>query len=113
MIPPPSPETHTGRLLKLRAALSGRREHERGITSSAALDDDDLGFVEQRWTVIWTQISVKVLQGEVIICRHLALAVDTGNSSQFPMRHDHHHHAVRVFEFGVFREVEDGGFNRL
>lgn len=74
------------------------------VTSSAGLDEDDLWFVEQRWTVLWAQMSVNVVQGEVVVVagRRLALAVDPDNSSQFPMRHDHHHHAVRVFEFGVF-----------
>lgn len=75
---------------------------ETSVTSSAGLDDDDLWFVEQRRTVLWAQMSVNIVQVEVVIRRHLALAVDPGNSSQFPMRHDHHHHTVRVFELGVF-----------
>lgn len=80
----------------------GSMSAEAGFTSSAGLDEDDLRFVEQRRTVLWAQMSVNVVQGEVVIRRHHALAVDPGNSSQFPMRHDHHHHAVCVFEFGVF-----------
>lgn len=71
---------------------------ETSITSSAGLDDDDLWFVEQCWTVLWAQMSVNVVQAEDIILG----TVDPKNSSQFPMRHDHHHHAVCVLEFGVF-----------
>lgn len=71
---------------------------ETGITSSAGLDDDDLWIVEQCWTVLWAQMSVNVVQWEDIILG----TVDPENSFQFSMRHDHHHHAVCVLEFGVF-----------
>lgn len=56
---------------------------------------------------------VNFVQGEVVVFKRLALGADPSNNSQSPMRHDHHHHAVRVFQFGVFGELNDGVFNRL
>ena len=37
------------------------------ITSSAGLDDDDLGFVQQRWTFLCFQVFINVINGEYVL----------------------------------------------
>lgn len=81
------------------------------VTSSARLDDDDLGFVQQRWAFLCAQMFVNVVDGELIW--FLSFAVDSEDSSQFPVRHDDHQHTVRVFEFWMFRELNNGFINCL
>lgn len=81
------------------------------VTSSASLDDDDLWFVHQCRTFLWTKIFVNFVNREFIWL--ILSVIDSKDKSSFPVRHDHHKHAVCVFEFRVCGKLTQSLFNIL
>lgn len=79
---------------KIKPGLGRPKPGQVVLTSSAGLDDDDLGFVHQGGTFLGTQVFVNVVDGEFIW--FFLAVVDPKDIFAFPMRHDHHKHAVGV-----------------
>lgn len=86
------------RPLRLQLVVAVRNQSE--ITSSAGLDDDDLWFVHQVTTLHCVQVFVHFVNGKFI--RRFLCVVDSIDILPRSVRHDDHHHAVRVFEFRMF-----------
>lgn len=83
------------------------------VTSSAGLDEDDLGFVLQRFALLCVQVFVDVVDVEQVRFVGVGLPVDAAHGPQYSMRHDDHKHAVCVFELWVGRELPYGGVDFL